>query len=45
MKCISKLLVFSLLLLSLSALYGCGTMNGVGQDVSSVGHGISRAAT
>ena len=45
MKCISKFLMLSFLLLSLGTLYGCGTVNGFGHDVSSAGHGISRAAS
>lgn len=45
MKYISHLLMLSFVLVSLSALSGCGTVNGVGQDVSSVGNGISRAAS
>ncbi|MHB1949213.1 MAG: entericidin A/B family lipoprotein [Gammaproteobacteria bacterium] len=45
MKTISKLLMLSFLLLSLGMLSGCGTVNGFGHDVSTVGHGISRAAS
>jgi predicted small secreted protein len=44
MKSISKKLVLICVLSSIVFLNGCGTVNGVGQDVSSVGHGLQRAA-
>jgi predicted small secreted protein len=42
MKILLKILLLSLLL---GALSSCGTVNGFGQDVSTVGHGISKAAS
>jgi len=45
MKHISKLSMLCLLVISLGMLSGCGTVNGFGHDVSSAGHGISRAAS
>ncbi len=44
MKSIAKKLFLICVLSSVVLLNGCGTVNGVGQDVSSVGHGIQRAA-
>lgn len=35
----------SMIVVSLSALSGCGTVRGFGSDVSSAGHGIQRAAS
>ncbi len=46
MRVIKRILLPVCLLLGLAAsLTGCHTMNGVGQDVQSGGHAISRAAT
>jgi entericidin A len=44
MKYIPKLLMLSILLISLGLLSGCGTVNGFGHDVSATGHAISRAS-
>jgi predicted small secreted protein len=44
MKCISKLLMISILIGSLGLLGGCNTVNGFGHDVSNTGHAISRAS-
>jgi len=44
MKRISKVMMISILLVSLGFLSGCGTVNGFGHDVSATGHDISRAA-
>lgn len=45
MKFISKVLMMSIIVVSLGLLSSCGTVNGFGHDVSATGHGISRAAS
>jgi predicted small secreted protein len=45
MKSITKLAMLGMLMLAIGFISGCNTMNGFGQDVSSAGHGISRAAS
>jgi entericidin A len=44
MKSINKILMLGLVVLAIGSLNGCGTVHGFGQDVSYVGHGISKAA-
>lgn len=44
MNIIKKIMVFSLLVSVLSTLTACGTVKGFGQDVSTAGKGIQKAA-
>ncbi len=45
MRQVSKLIALGMLMLSIGVMSGCNTVNGFGKDVSSAGHGISRAAS
>jgi len=44
MKTIKKIALLSFVVAAISVLASCGTVHGVGQDVTTVGHDIEKAA-